>query len=294
MQEETMGSWRTPAQPAADIVGLAHRLTDRDRAIVYDVGRFRTLTLRQIARLHFSSHSSARDRVKSLVELEVLRRFRTSTRGEYCHVLALPGLRLFLPMLERAREQDIVLHKMEEARPSKIRATRIGAEALVADLLGNPLLKHLVASNDFYTRLVAARDRLSWKLERWFTEREVWWATGNSNRIRPDGAAKFVVEDRKLLACFEHDTGTETLGRLIDKLDRYKDEGAYLLLLELTKLGREANFHQFVAAVPNMVVATSTVERAVDPTDAVWWRVGDPPGTLRGLEDLIRLPRSAW
>jgi len=282
-----MGAWRAAAQPAAEIADLAHRLTDRDRAIVYDVGRLRALTLRRLARLHFSSHSSARDRVKTLVELGVLRRFRTSTRGEYFHVLAFAGLKLFVPMIEQERKLDPITDHLEQARPSTLRATRVAAETLMAELVGNPLLAHLAGANDFYARLsVACRVSSRWEIERWYAERETWWTRGMTRGLRPDGAADLKVDGRSLKVWFEHDTGSETLGRLVAKLDLYRSEGSRLLLIELTKPGREVNFHTAAEATPRPIVATTVASRAEDPTTAVWWKLGDPPGTHRQLDEL--------
>lgn len=291
-----MGSWRTPAKRAADVAGLAHRLTDRDRAIIFDIGRLRTLTLRQIARLHFTSLSSARDRVRTLSELGVLQRFRTSTRGEYFFVLALAGLRLYAPMLEQLRVRDHIFDAMEKARPTVVRTTRPAAEAMVADLVANPLLKHLASSNDFYTRLAeACRNLDGWEIERWFSERESWWTTVMVNdRLRPDGAVNLHANGRELRFWIEHDTGTETLGRLIQKLERYKEAAARTVLIELTKAGRERNFHQSAEVPSGFVVATATVERAGDPTAAIWWRLGEPPDRFLGMRELDGLPASQW
>ena len=57
-----MGSWRAPSEPAGSVREIAHRLTERDFAIVADLARFRLFTLVQLERLFFDSNSSARDR----------------------------------------------------------------------------------------------------------------------------------------------------------------------------------------------------------------------------------------
>jgi len=47
------------AERAESLVALAHRLTDRDRPIISDMGRLWVLTLEQLARVHFSSLGAA-------------------------------------------------------------------------------------------------------------------------------------------------------------------------------------------------------------------------------------------
>lgn len=82
-----MGSWRTPASAAKSLGEVFHRLTDRDRAIIDVLGRCKLITVVQLSRIFFDSESAAYDRLKTLVELEILARRRPSTHGAYRYYL---------------------------------------------------------------------------------------------------------------------------------------------------------------------------------------------------------------
>ncbi|WP_372451689.1 replication-relaxation family protein [Glycomyces salinus] len=116
----------------------------------------------------------------------------------------------------------------------------------------------------------------------------------------PDGAAHITVNNRPLTWWYEHDTGTETLSTLTDKARRYSrlysHEGyrsRHMALFEITKPGREANFHHALAGTGlALPVATATSQDDLDPLSAVWWPLGHPACSRRRLTELpvVELP----
>jgi DNA-binding Lrp family transcriptional regulator len=296
-----LGSWRTPAVRAESLALLAQRLTDRDRAIVNDLGRLRVLTLEQLARVYFSSRSSARDRLDTLRELGVVDRFRPSTRAAYRYVLAWTGMRLHHAATE---ERRLALSENEREGTDKPRAapSRPAAEALIARLIANPMRAHLEAVNDCYTRLAAAaRVAEGVELVYWHSEAEATKLLGDP-RLHPDGAFDLRFGEAERRCWFEHDTGSEPTQVLERKGKHYRGQlrseatkrghfGAVAdpqcVLFELTRPGREQNLHRALAEEADTApIATCTTERSTDPLGPVWWLVGDPPGKFRTIADL--------
>lgn len=293
-----MGSWRTPAEKTESLVALAHRLTDRDRAIISDLGGLRVLTLEQIARAHFSSKSSARDRMDTLRELGVVDRFRPSVRGAFRYVLSWSGLRLHHATVEEARLAEPEAYRIgsEKPRPAP---SRPAAEALIARLIANPMRAHLEAVNDFYSRLaLACRASDGVVLVRWYGEAEA-TALLNVPYLRPDGAFEVEVNGERWRCWFEHDTGTERASTLAGKATTYRAQLGHkslhrhfgdmpqALLFELTKPGREANLHPGLAEpAEDFTIATCTTDRSIDPLGPIWKLVGERPGRLRTFAEL--------
>lgn len=297
-----LGSWRTPAAKAVSLTELAYRLTDRDRVIIEDLGHLRVLTLEQIARAHFTSLSSARDRLATLYELGVVDRFRPSNRAAYRWVLAWNGLRLHHAAVEEARLALPEYLREGGAKP-RPQPSRPAAEALIARLIANPMRAHLEAVNDFYSRFAASvKAHPEVELLRWYGEPE---ATGlmKASVLRPDGGALVNVSGEERVFWFEHDTGTETLAALVQKASWYNGATSWnkvvgrvdwrqALLIELTKPGREANLHAVLAQSGfKFTIATVTTGRSVDPLDAIWQVADDPPGHFRALAQLPFVPK---
>lgn len=148
-------------------------------------------------------------------------------------------------------------------------------------------IDHLVAVNDFFTRITAsARGRSDLALTEWRSESEAVDLTGGM--IRPDAAATVTATGRDLAFWFEHDTGSETLTRVAAKADRYAKHLAgagRVLLFELSSETREANLHRELAGRHwPFPIATSILQRSADPVGRVWRRV-DRDG-LCGLTEL--------
>jgi hypothetical protein len=279
---------------------LAQRLTDRDRAIIGDLGRLRVLTLEQIARVHFASHSSARDRMATLVELGVVDRFRPGARAAFRFVLSWSGMRLHHAAVEEARLGLPEFYRKGTATP-RAAPSRPAAEAHLARLVANPARGHLEGVNDFYSRLAAScRTDPDVELVRWYSETEA-TALLDVAFLRPDGAARLVVAGVEWLCWFEHDTGTEPAGTLVRKAKLYRAQlsgrtiwfghhhaaGAQCQLLELTKPGREAGLHPALDEnADGWAIATCATERSADPLGPVWRSAGDEAGRLRSLAAL--------
>ena len=293
-----MGSWRTPAEKTESLIVLAHRLTDRDRAIISDLGRLRVLTLEQIAKAHFTSKSSARDRMDTLRELGVVDRFRPSTRAAYRYVLSWSGLRLHHAAVEEARLAQPTAYRAggEKPRPAP---SRPAADALIARLIANPMRAHLEAVNDFYTRLAAScRASDGVDLVRWYGEAEA-TALLDVPYLRPDGAFEVEVAGQRWRCWFEHDTGSELASVLAGKATTYRAQLSHkslyrhfgnepqCLLFELTKPGREANLHPALAEpAEDFTIATCTTDRSADPLGPIWQLAGETAGRLRTFAEL--------
>lgn len=295
-----LGSWRARSERTESLTALAQRLTDRDREIISDLGRLRVLTLEQIARVHFASLSSARDRMATLVELGVVDRFRPGTRGAFRFVLSWSGMRLHHAAVEEARLAQPEFYREGTERP-RAAPSRPAAEAHLARLIANPARDHLEGVNDFYSRLAAAcRTAPEVELVRWYSETEA-TALLNVQFLRPDGAARLTVAGVEWLCWFEHDTGTEPAGTLVRKASTYRAQlsgktiwlghhhavSAQCLLFELTRPGREAGLHPALAEhADGLAIATSATERSGDPLGPVWRSAGDPVDRLRPLVEL--------
>ncbi len=300
-----MGSWRAPSERVESLVALAHRLTDRDRAIISDLGRLRVLTLEQVARAHFTSRSSARDRLDTLRELGVVDRFRPSTRAAYRYVLAWTGLRFHQAAVEEERLSKPEFYREGSDKP-RAAPSRPAAEALIGRLIANPMRAHLESVNDFYTRLAAAsRPDPTVELVRWHSEAEATALMGEQ-MLRPDGAFDVEVHAEFWRCWFEHDTGTEPLTTLTAKARTYRATLSHrattlshfgdkadpqCLVIELTRPGREANLHPAIVHLTDrLVIVTCTVERSTHPLGAVWWVVGDPAGQFRRFAEIPTEP----
>lgn len=255
-----------------DIPRVLARLTDRDRTLVDLLGRHRVLTIDQIQRIAFHSLRSTRRRLADLMGYDVITRFRGLLR---------PGSQAYRYTLGYT---GAVLHAATTDQPLP---TRTAWREHLARLTASPTLGHRIGVNDFFCRIIGAtRTRPDWTLTEWLSEAETWDLTGGM--IRPDAAAT-IHHNGTTSIWFEHDTDTETLHRVVAKVDRYAQllTGHHrVLALELTGPVREANF---LAAVGDrswpLPIATTITARAADPTGPVWRLVGKP-----GLWHMSRLP----
>jgi hypothetical protein len=131
--------------------------------------------------------------------------------------------------------------------------------------------------------------------------------------MRPDGAFDLESPHGEAAFYLEFDTGTEPLTRLIakaryfgEKANRELERGrgrvetarhsqshsassdpSWFMLIEMTKSGREDNFHQRLAGSgERLPVATTLVDRAANPLGPVWRLCGAPARVLRRLDGL--------
>jgi hypothetical protein len=164
-----------------------------------------------------------------------------------------------------------------EQVPPTARALRERQDRVYA----NPALEHLIATNEFFVRLLAhSRVRPGTALRRWWSERDTAGAFGQ--RIHPDGHGVWTDEDHDTGFFVELDRSTETLGRLADKLGSYRRlraEGGppYVVLFALPNLTREQNLHRRLAdrPEPSLVIATTSPEAGDDPAWPVWRLAGN-------------------
>lgn len=307
-----MGSWRAPAAPVDLLMELSHRLTDRDRAIVADLGRFRLFTLDQFQRVYFDSYSATRDRIASLFELGVLQRFRPHTRASFRYLLGWHGLRMIHAARAEEYERDPYVPYSNARKPKPGRAPSKAAAQEYADrIIASAHRGHLEGINDFYSRLAAAcRGDETPELARWYTEAET-DEEAPLHGMRADGAFDLATARGEAVFYFEFDTGTETLTRLAAKAVAYggkvageqrsrraygnegrrasrpRTEPLRFMLIELTRPGREDNLHDRLAESGlRLPVATTTARRAADPLGPVWRLAGDPAGARRRLDQL--------
>jgi hypothetical protein len=174
-----------------------------------------------------------------------------------------------------------------------------------AKLPSSPTLDHLLGVAEFFTTLHTAGhspgappDRPGRagagggaELSRWWSEARTAEACGRL--VRPDRYGEWTATTPGGLAAsvrffYEHDTGTETLARLVAKLDRYEQlaaaDIAAPILFGLPSRAREENLHRAITrryrdsrGPRGLTVATTYAAPpagTADPSGAVWWAVG--------------------
>lgn len=303
-----MGSWRARSVPASSVREVAHRLTERDFAIITDLARFRLFTLEQLERLYFDSNSSARDRITTLTEMGLLQRFRPHTRDAYRYLLGLHGLKIVHANRVEDYERDPEGPILGERRPKPGRVpSKASAEAYAERIIASAHRSHLEGCNDFYSRLSFSCRHSGTELVSWCTEAETDTLSPLTS-LRADGSFDIATSVGEAAFYYEYDTGTEPLIRLVRKAESFAHEaerelsirnervasGRYrnyrvvgYMVIELTKPRRESNFHQELAARGSRVpVATTTIERSADPLGPIWRRACDPASALYRLDEL--------
>jgi hypothetical protein len=254
---------------------LAHyaRLTDRDRAILAILDEHRVLTTDQITRLFFNAERTCRNRLHQLHRIGLLDRFRYARTGGGAHpwnwVLGLHGSWYMAGTTGRPLAHE---------RSHRDRVLRLSA---------HPILTHQIMANEFGVRLAhTARRQPGIRIDRWWSERT---ATTRFLRVRPDAHGLYSIDNRTVGWFLECDMGTESLPKLISKLDTYHqlalaDGPTYPVLFWLPGRTREANLqrrlHQHPPPVP---VATAVHDD--DPAGTVWL-----PAGARARTRLITLP----
>lgn len=246
---------------SADLLAhLAGRLTERDRYLCRLLYDHRVLTTPQVQQVAFDSLNAASHRLVTLYRLRVLDRFRplrTTGSAPFHYVLDEMGAAVL------AAERGIA--------PKDLAYRRDKALALAH----SQRLAHIVGVNGFFTALAATArhsgDRAD--LAEWWSERRCAATWGHI--VRPDGYGRWRDHNREVDFLLEYDRGTETLARLVDKLDGYADLQAATgitttwVLLQLPSPAREAALRELVSATP-LRVATSHAAPGRTGADAVW------------------------
>ncbi|GAA1616306.1 replication-relaxation family protein [Catellatospora bangladeshensis] len=257
------------------LMDLSGRLNARDYTIAHLLDEHTALTTPQLTAMLFGSQITCQHRLNSLRKLRFVDRFirNQPTRPRpMCWVVG--------PLAAR-----YVALARDEAPPTP-KAVQQRAERIMA----SPRLDHLLGVNGFFGTLAAhTRTDPSTRLARWWSERSSTAAYGR--RIRPDGHGVWTKGTASVGFFVEYDTGTEPIGRLIDKLPAYQrlcEDGGpnYPVLFVLQSPVREQHLHRRLGAGvgTTVTVATTCPQAGTDPAAAVWELVGD--GRRRRLVDL--------
>jgi hypothetical protein len=253
-----LSAQRIPGQATKDFTEVLERLTGRDMELIDALAHHRVFTAAQLADLCFPSAWAARVRVVTLVEMEVLARFRDDNRKAYRYTLGYWGAGV---------------HAWRQGEPAPNRA----AVALAVHQLAVSRKRgHLEGVNTFFTRMHAeARETGGTRMGSWLCEDQA--AGLFLGKVRPDGAGILTVEEHTMPFYFEFDTGSEPLGYLAAKLDRYAARqpvgGHRLVLIQINRPGRERNFHDHLAG-RRFPFPTATTSVTADLLGASWRGLG--------------------
>ncbi|MGH9044120.1 MAG: replication-relaxation family protein [Acidimicrobiales bacterium] len=259
-----------------DVVG---RLTERDRFLCRVLWQHRVLTTEQVRDLCFTSLISTQHRLVALWRLGVLERFRPLRQtgsASWRYTLGTIGAAIV------AAERGV-----EAPRPSVLR------DRVVA-LAAGQRTAHTLGVNGFFCALHAAARRLpDAAVGAWWSERRC--AAEWGDFVRPDAYGIWEEAGSGVEFFVEHDTCTETLARVVAKLDGYRDlaeaEGsARPLLFWLTNPGREPALRRALHA--SALPISTAVAGTGNPAEDVWLPVGEeaPRRPLIALRKLATVP----
>lgn len=235
------------------MVGKAIALTDRDKAILRDVGRFGVITRRQLMALQvFRSPSRAKERLKRLADAGYLvSRRRPLSIGGPQFVYALGPL-------------------VDESRSARKRLTEC------SDLF----LAHELGLVDVHIAFARATT-----IMRWVPAKDL---VDQSIGIVPDAYTEFEHEGLTYCAFVEYDRGTETLGRVERKMRAYVDfarSGRFVrlfhrqffrVLVITDTIGRQATLSTAAARITDRVLRFTTLPTLTreGPLQSIWRRPG--------------------
>jgi hypothetical protein len=269
----------TRAQRYVDpVLRVQSQITDRDCILLDWLTEHGVLTSAQIAQALFPSLDYAQERLRALVGLRVLERFRPNRAGggsfPYHYVLAQLGLEVI------AAQRG---ERLERGYRDRARRRRW-------QLTNRANLAHLVGANGFFTALAGhARTRPGCELARWWSARDCQrpgaFATADADvfqrlhipKSRPDGHGVWVEDDSRVGLFLEYDTGTERpISRLVDKIDGYVDlvrvtGQAWPVLFWLPSPVRERRLHEELTDAGVRYPVATALHDAGNPADAVWW-----------------------
>lgn len=268
--------------PVIDPVELASRLTGRDRTLLRLLDEHRVLTSHQIALLlAYPSLNRAQRRLLRLWRWHVLDRFR-HPRGDGF----LTGWRYTLGVA--GHDVLAAMRGLTPPRPHTVHSQ-------VLRLATDPRLTHLLGINEVFAALAAqARTSQDAELRLWHGERSA--TTDCGGLARPDALIVYREQGHDLVACYEHDTGSEPLTRVVDKLDGYAElaraggpqptrttagHHGFWVLFGLHTATREANLRHRLATAdhtgPALAagdvpwhIATTTADHLHTPDGPVW------------------------
>ncbi|NJP30760.1 replication-relaxation family protein [Micromonospora thermarum] len=251
-----------PLSRSAGLLAIYPHVTGRDRQLLQLLDDHHVLTTDQIHHLFFLARRTCQIRLGELYGLGLLDRFRFARTGggsqPWHWTLGHNGHRF-----------QAAAHERPEPTPRSTRQT-------VQRLSASPNLTHLVTVNEFFVRLSA--------YTRWYPEARLdrWWSESTTTKqfrtITADGHGLWSTADTTVGFWLEADTGTEPLGKLAAKLDRYANlirrvGVRYPVLFWLGSAQREEHLHRLLRGRRGEVtVATATHD--THPAEAVWLPVG--------------------
>ncbi|MFD0850845.1 replication-relaxation family protein, partial [Actinomadura adrarensis] len=275
-----------PRTTAALIANLAHRLTDRDRAILDLVWEHRVLTSQQITALFFRTRERTHQRLRQLHGLHALSSFQP-----------------WVPNGTAARHWvlgPVGAHVLAVDQGISVRELGFRHEAALS-IAVSAKLGHQVGVNDFFVHLRAyARHRDDGtRLTTWWSERRCLSQWGD--HARPDAFGQW-RETRKHASptqvgfFLEHDTGTEPLTRVADKLNGYADLARETgsttpVLFWLPSAAREANLRRLIGTPPVPVATAVQLPTSAPegPAGPVWL-----PAGITGPRQRLATLANAW
>ncbi|MFL6072441.1 MAG: replication-relaxation family protein [Mycobacteriales bacterium] len=256
------------------IATLTARLTPRDRWLLHALHEYRVLTSTHIGQMLFGSQRATNARLHTLHQLRAVDRFRPLTpigSAPWHYVLDDAGAAVL------AAATGVTLAELGHRRDRALA------------LAHSPRLAHLTGVNTLFTSLIAhARQHPGLRLALWWPEhrcRTVW-----GDLARPDAYGRWQHQHTNPRTSIhrsphtsidfflEHDTGTEPLNRVADKLNGYADLADATgittpVLINLPSPRREAHLRQLLTHPPVPVATTNTSEYP-NPAIEVWL----PPG----------------
>ncbi|GAA3120309.1 hypothetical protein GCM10010466_09020 [Planomonospora alba] len=268
----------------AVLAQLAARLTARDRRLLRMVKEQRVLTAPQIARIAFDTDDAARKRLLALHHMGVLDRFRPNLppgmgTAPYHYVLGPAGAAVL------ASEDGV------DPGAYGYRRDRVLAIAY------SQRLSHTVGTNGFGAGLYGfARRHATAELVTWWAENRCASLWGDT--VRPDAYGRWREDEHTVDFFLEYDTGSESLERVVRKLD------GYAALAEATQVvtpvlfwvqgeRREANLRRKLVHHPAHIfvpIATGNPSVAAGPVDdgpaGEKWLPSDTDGPRLRLAEL--------
>jgi hypothetical protein len=260
------------------VLRVQSQITDRDCILLDWLAEHGVLTSVQIAQALFPSLDYAQERLRALVDLRVLERFRPNRAGggsfPYHYVLAQLGLEV----IAAQRGEHLERGYRDRARRRRWQLTN------------RANLAHLVGVNDFFTALAGhARTRPDCELARWWSARQCQqvgvFATAGAGveqrlytpKSRPHGHGVWVEDGSRVSFFLEYDTGTERpVSRLVDKIDGYQDFPRFIgqvwpVLFWLPGPARERRLHEELTDAGVRYPVATAIHGAGNPAEAVWW-----------------------
>ncbi|NRQ38437.1 replication-relaxation family protein [Nonomuraea sp. NN258] len=250
------------SQPRLDhaaLPALAARLTERDYQILDHLHRHRVLTTHQVQRMFFGIAQATRKRMTTLFELNAVTRFRPwAGYGA--------GSAPIHWALGKAGAAAL-------AARHAITVKELGYDPEIPVAVSSRL-NHQIGVNDFFSHLHHdARYRPDAHLRAWQSEKECTKIWGDL--ARPDAYGCWSEGGRQIDFFLEHDTGTEPLKRVADKLHDYLNlaEATRIItpvLFWLPSAARETHLRKLLTAT-DLPVATAVHTTHNDgPAGACW------------------------